>query len=304
MSVAPDGTLYAMQRGATISRFDPGARGDASPAAVFCFTHKKTEHVFGFAASNGEVDVLAYGSLSAFARTSSGLVDPLRYIGDAQYGAEGKPGIKDGWGSDAPFQITVGSEGTDYILKDTSCRCHAGGSQTDILMFSPKANGTVSPDRDIVPLDPAAKDNTYAEAIALDSRSRLFFLDASGDLVVSRPGAIKPYAREAHLPLAKQAGPDNVLAVTNAGTAYVGDGSVVLVVTGATGAAPAVKRIGGARTRVTRVDGLATDASGKLYVENCAHGVASILVFKPGSIGNIEPSYALGGPHTNLGCSE
>lgn len=295
ISVAPDGTLYALH-GSTIYRFDAGAHGDAPPNAVFCFMPKKMEVVSGFVATRDEVEVLALGAIFAFDRNSRGLVNPLRYIADPEYGAFGKTSLNS---RGSPYQIAVGFDGTTYVLKDTSCHCHAGGDSPDIIVFPPDGNGDIAPIRDIEPTDPAhPKSETIALVIALDGKSRLFFLDNSGDLVVSRPGAVEPYAREAHINLAAP----NAFAVDNAGTAYVGHGSIIYVVTGAAGPTPAVRKLGGSKTHITNAEGLATDAKGKLYVKNCAHSSASILVFKPASSGNTQPLYILGGTHTRLVC--
>ena len=271
-------------------------RGDAPPNAVFCFTPKKTEVVSGFVATRDEVEVLALGAIFAFDRNSRGHVNPLRYIADPEYGAFGKTSLNS---RGSPYQIAVGFDGTTYVLKDTSCHCHAGGYSPDIIVFPPRGNGDIAPIRDIQPTDPADPTSaTIALVIALDRKSRLFFLDNSGDLVVSRPGAVEPYAREAHIALASP----SAFAVDDAGTAYVADRSIIYVVRGATGAAPAVTKLGGSRTHITNAEGLATDAKGKLYVKNCAHSTASILVFKPASSGNTQPLYILGGARTRLVC--
>ena len=103
--------------------------------------------------------------------------------------------------------------------------------------------------------------------MGLDGKSRLFLM-SDGSLVVSRPSARAPFALEAKVRLFEEPA-NRQLAFDDAGTAYVAQGPNIVVVTGATGAAPHVTKLAGPKTRITDAENTATDASGKLYVENC-----------------------------------
>jgi hypothetical protein len=302
-AVAADGTIYLASTNVdspTVWRFEPRAHGDAAPGAAICGPNTQMKPIKAMTSAGNELYVVGDGSIQVFASGATGDVAPIRFIG-SEKSDDNKTGMQNSVGG--PFQIVVGSDGTIYALDDKACHCQGDRYDNELFTFAPSANGDVAPSHAAVLRnpDPNAGDDAIATSIALDAKSRLYFLDREGNVIVSRPAIMLPYTHVARFDRA--AGTLGSLALDRDGKLYLAMGSIVHVVSGITSGAPADVPLTGSNTRISDADNIATDAEGNIYVQNCSRNGAAILVFRPRSVGNVAPLYELGGPRTHLSCN-
>jgi hypothetical protein len=109
----------------------------------------------------------------------------MRFIGNEK-SDDNKIGIMNSVGG--PFQIIVGIDRTIYVLDDKSCHCQGDRYANELFTFAPTASGDVAPTHAAVLRnpDPNAGHGAIAMSIALDAKSRLYFLDGGGNVIVSR----------------------------------------------------------------------------------------------------------------------
>jgi hypothetical protein len=302
-AVAADGTIYLASVDGptpTVWRFEPGAHGDAAPAAAICGPSTGIKTIKAMTAARNELYIVGDGSIQVFASGASGGAAPTRFIGNAKSDDNNTRMMNSVGG---PFQIVVGIDGTTYVLDDKSCHCQGDRYDNELFTFAPSANGDVAPSSAAVLRnpDPNAGDSAIAASIAFDAQSRLYFLDEDGNVIVSRPAAALPYTHVARFDQAATA--PGHLALDRDGNLYVAVGSIVHVVSGITRGAPVDAPLAGSNTRISHAENIATDADGNIYVQNCSRNIESILVFRPRSVGNAAPLYELGGPHTHMSCN-
>ena len=168
---------------------------------------------------------------------------------------------------DSPTAIAFDSYGNIYVANAGK----GGGGQDSITKYPAGSSGDAAPVAEI------KGDNTK-----LFSPSGLT-VDSSGNIYVANPGLISYAANQKPM-------------------VQVAD-SITVYSPSSTGNTAPVRVISGALTRLSSVSGIAVDSSGYIYADS--RGVegsqaAGILIFAPGSSGNVAPTMSLNGDCANL----
>ena len=168
---------------------------------------------------------------------------------------------------DSPTAIAFDSYGNIYVANAGK----GGGGQDSITKYPAGSSGDAAPVAEI------KGDNTK-----LFSPSGLT-VDSSGNIYVANPGLISYTANQKP-------------------KVQVAD-SITVYSPGSTGNIAPVRIISGALTRLSSVSGIAVDSSVNIYANS--RGVegsqaAGILIFAPGSNGNVAPTMSLNGDCANL----
>lgn len=298
-AVAADGTVYLAPDQPPVPivwRFDPKAHGDAVPNASICGPNTQIESIRGLSAAGGRLYLVGEADIEVFAQDASGDTAPARRIGGAN--DDNNTLLLNSVGG--PVQILVGIDGTIYVLDNRSPHSQGINYALNVYAFAPGASGDVAPTRNFNPIGDASDASNGVMSIALDAKSRLYYVDSNGDVMMSRADLASPYTRVMAIKQPIYLG--SALALDRDGKLYIGERSVIHVVSGATRGAPIDTPLAGPKTRISSVRAIATDAAGAIYVVNCSPDGASVLVFMARSTGDVAPMYELGGPHTHLSC--
>ncbi|MFZ0677653.1 NHL repeat-containing protein [Candidatus Binatus sp.] len=186
------------------------------------------------------------------------------------------------------------------------------GLRNSVNVYPLNADGDLRPSATI---KGAATGLDWAKSIAVDSSGKIYVLNGeggaeyTGTVEVFAPGSTGNVA-----PIARIAGANtglrsvNDIAVDSAGNIYVaiegvGVGNIppgILVYPpGSNGNVRPSVTIGGSQTRIQNPYGVAVDSKGNLYVaESATRDMGRVLVFPPGSKGNVKPSFVIEGPDT------
>ena len=180
ISIAPDGTLYVgNDDGGVIQVFAPGAAGNATPIRTISGSNT------GLGSDVDGVGVDAEGTLFAantddnsinvFAPGANGNVTPEYTISGANTGLFG------------PNDVLVGFDGKLYVTNTN------GDGTNSVEVFSPGAEGNVSPAQNITPTG-----FTYFDNLGLDSSGNIYVTDWSGaqvpEFAADATGTVAPIA--------------------------------------------------------------------------------------------------------------
>jgi SMP-30/Gluconolactonase/LRE-like region len=217
----------------------------------------------------------------------------------------------------SPSSVAIGSDGKIYVAN--------GGGQDDppegssaITVYPPGSYANV---KEIATISGGGSDDktgiSFAEAIAVDSRGRIYLADSGGKDGTARIAIFSANSDGNMAPIATIAGDktgltDPVgLALDSAGALYVlndtgGDdnrGSITVYPPNANGnVTPKATIADGAHDKQTQLNtpkGLAVDSAGNIYVTN-ASGIDTITVYAAGKFGSVAPMKIISGPHTGL----
>lgn len=277
--VAP-GIWIANQGASSVTKYAPGAFGNAFPLVRIAGTHTHISGPFGVALDGaGDLFVASNStnSVEEFAPGANGNVAPVATIAGAATGLAG------------PNGVAVGPTGTIYAANSTGT----------ITRYARGANGNAAP---VATISGSSTLLSAPQALAVDADGHIFAADSGSN-------AILEFAASANgnvAPVAKLSGSNTGIATPEglglnaAGNLAVGSagGALSEFAPGASGnVAPAVT-ISGAATGLNGLFGIGIDVAQRLFSAN--FGPSSVTEYPAGATGNIPPAATIAGPQTGL----
>ena len=222
-------------------------------------------------------------------------------------------------GAAAPTATITGAE-NDYfegLATDEKGNIYVGDAASDnsmeILIFPPGSKGIPNP---AVTISTQLVDGIMS--LEVDSAGNVYAGSPEPGVYVYSPMANGHYALSRSIagsattianPVQMAIDSANNLFVANAAVPSLGQDSILIFNSAANGNVAPTSTIGGPKTMINYVQGVAVDGAGNIYV---AAGVNSgptnyeqnILEFSAGSAGNVAPIRTIGGPSVNSGRCE
>jgi sugar lactone lactonase YvrE len=272
-SADSSGEVFVASRDA-VARFAPGAHGNVAPAAILCGANTQLAEISALVVAGKYLYVATSHKILVFSIAASGNAQP-----ESQYGL-------DAFKSEPPWNVhdlAVDTRGNILALIDDRLELITRSGNPNALHL---LHQTVS-----------APTHGIAHVI-FDSRGRLYYSDATSNVMLSGISLALPFRK-----ILNTGGSDNFLALDADGRLYIGvNGGVILVVTGSTNSTLATAKLT-AGSQLEQIEGVSTDADGRLYVPSCSHdSIASVLTFSRGAHGSATPIAVLSGPKTGLVC--
>jgi len=289
-----------------ITVYPAGSDGDTVPDISITGNDTGLSSPAGIAIdSSGNIYVTNQGSL--YGSTDSVVVYPADSVDDAipQVIIGSRAGIV------APSGIAEDSAGFVYVVNNGTA---SGGIDT-VTIYLP---GTYANSDPIASIAGIATGLASPNGIAVDSNGDVYVANASGGVDGSGSIAVYPAGVTGNgTPIAAIAGANttlffpSALSLDLAGEIYVTNplggpdlrGSVAVFAAGINGNVPPVATIVGANTGLDYPNGIATDASGKIYVANAGYQNGdpdTVTVYAAGSNGDVAPIATITGANTGL----
>lgn len=216
-----------------------------------------------------------------------------------------------------PLALTTDMITPRGLARDSSGRLYVTNVATSTITIYPAdATGNVAP---LAVIGGAATELDGPGAIAVDTAGKIYVLNVRGgenQILVYPPlgaatGVLNEPPSSAISGSATQFAAPVAMALDEAGNLYVANtgtpGSITIYAAGATGDAAPKAIIAGAATGMHDPVGLAVDSHGAIYVANAVTYKSayrpypgSILIFPPGSTGNVAPEVTITGANTTL----
>ena len=309
----------------TITFYPANGTGDVVPMGKITGTNTKLAQGNGIVSGNGivfdgtgKMYVLvnsgsgSSASIEIFAADAAGNVAPIATLAGSSTGLL------------TPVSLAVDAAGKIYTGGSVPCATCGIGSHAGILVFAAGATGDTAPLQTIAPAVYPDVDNT-----GLDTSDMNVAVDASGNIYTA-PGCdskILVFAPNANGNVAParvitgdktQLGCNEGMAFDGAGNLYVANGvysgslapSVTVYPPGANGNVAPIAMISGDKTGLYGAAlRIALDNSGWLYATGAALDASgrsrnAILLFAPGTNGNVAPTAALAGADTEINAND